>query len=97
MRLGYFQRKPLSHLGRVGSHERDTPDTRGAQRGLDTLPGGGRMNDYPPLGFENHVPNIPLAIICLIGAVVYIAIIAGVVIGAIWGLVELLRWVNPFS
>lgn len=55
------------------------------------------MNDYPPLGFENHVPNIPLAIICLIGAVVYIAIIAGVVIGAIWGLVELLRWVNPFS
>jgi hypothetical protein len=45
--------------------------------------------NLPPLGFENHAPNIPLAVICIIAVAVYLAIPVAVVAGA-W---LLLNWV----
>ena len=42
----------------------------------------------PHFGFESHVPNIPLAVLCIIAIAVYLA----VSIGIVYGLIELFRW-----
>lgn len=48
---------------------------------------------YPLLGPENQFPNIPLVVICLIGAVVYFVGIFALCIGGAWVLSQLAKFV----